>query len=209
MTLRGSPFSGWGLFASLSCALLVMAAGLYAFEGGTDGIRLVIRATARTSLLLFLLAFTAGAARGLWPGQLTGWIRRNRRYLGLSFATSHLIHAAAIVTLARTAPPLFWSLSNPRSIILGSIGYAAIALLAATSFDRAVASLGPALWSRLHRGGVWLIWISFVFTFGKRIPASPWYVAPVLLLIAAATLRMLAGAQGANMVSRASGSRSG
>src|SRR5579862_5883945 len=93
--------NGWPLLGLLSAGLVAMATALavgHRFE--VDGIRLVIRATARTSLLLFTLAFSAGALATLWPSGWTRWQRRNRRYLGLSFAVSHALHAAAIMAFA-------------------------------------------------------------------------------------------------------------
>ena len=62
---------------------------------------MVIRFTARTSLLLFCLAFSAAALARLWPNAWTRWQRRNRRYLGVTFAASHGIHAVAIACLRR------------------------------------------------------------------------------------------------------------
>lgn len=183
----------WRLFWLLSLALAAMGVGLlFAAGGGTEGYRLVIRATARTSLILFLTAFAASAAARLWPGALTHWLRRNRRQLGLGFAMSHLIHALAIVALWQTDPDTFWMLTNKGSIITGSTAYLFIALLAATSFDRIVKTIGPKAWGWLHWFGVWFIAISFIFTNGKRIPVSGWYAVPVALVLAAIVLRIMA-----------------
>ncbi len=190
---KAGRFEGWSLFWAMTVALGAMALFFLATSGwGTEGYRLVIRATARTSLALFLAAFLASALVALWPGEPTRWLRRNRRYLGLSFAMSHGIHLVAIVTLALTDPAIFWTLSNKGSIIAGSSGYFFIALLAATSFDRMVAWLGSKLWQRIHTAGIWFIWISFVFTNGKRIPVSGWYAFPVAILLAAFVVRLAA-----------------
>lgn len=184
---------GWGLFWTLTLALAAMALGfLFVMGWGTDGYRLVIRATARTSLLLFLAAFAASAAFTLWPGPFTRWLRRNRRQLGLGFAMSHFIHALAIVALWQTDPGTFWTLTNKGSIISGGIAYLFIAALAATSFDTMVRMLGPKAWGWLHWLGVWFIAISFIFTNGKRIPVSGWYALPVALVVAVILLRIVA-----------------
>lgn len=189
----GKWTESWRLFWLLSLALAAMGVGLlFAAGDGTEGYRLVIRATARTSLILFLTAFAASAAARLWPGALTHWLRRNRRQLGLGFAMSHLIHALAIVALWQTNPDTFWMLTNKGSIITGSTAYLFIALLAATSFDRIVKAIGPKAWGWLHWLGVWFIAISFIFTNGKRIPVSGWYAVPVALVLAAIVLRIMA-----------------
>ena len=121
--------SGWRLTGLIAFVLGAMSLVLLASHGGDiEGIRLVIRATARTSLVLFVLAFTAGAMVELAPGGFTRWQRRNRRYLGVSFAVSHLIHLVALVSLARVDPRLFWQLTN-----LANIGFAGIVRLIAMS----------------------------------------------------------------------------
>lgn len=184
---------GWGLFWLLTLALAAMAAGLLFVAGwSTDGYRLVIRTTARTSLILFLAAFAASAAARLWPGTVTHWLHRNGRQLGLAFAMSHLIHALAIITLWQADPTIFWTLSNKASIISGGIAYLFIAALAATSFDAMVRILGPKAWNWVHRVGVWFIAISFIVTNGKRIPLNAIYALPVALVLAVIALRIAA-----------------
>src|SRR4051794_4251606 len=87
---RQNWFEGWRLFAVLSLVLVALSlwiAGTRQFD--VDGVRMAIRFTARTSLLLFCLAFGAAALAKLWPNAWTRWQRRNRRYLGVSFAASH------------------------------------------------------------------------------------------------------------------------
>ncbi|MDR6833088.1 MULTISPECIES: hypothetical protein [unclassified Sphingopyxis] len=185
---------GWGLFWTLTWVLAAMSLGfLFVIGWDTDGYRMVIRATARTSLVLFLAAFAASAAFKLWPGPFTRWLRRNRRQLGLGFAISHFIHALVIIALWQTDPATFWVLTNPKSIVTGGTAYLFIALLAATSFDRMVKALGPKAWGRLHWWGVWIVALSFIFTNGKRIPVSGWYALPVVLVVAVIVLRVVAG----------------
>jgi hypothetical protein len=65
---------------------------------------MVIRFTARTSLLFFCMAFSAAALARLWPNAWTHWQRRNRRALGVTFAASHGIHAVAIGAFAVMDP---------------------------------------------------------------------------------------------------------
>lgn len=185
--------NGAALFFLIAAALAAMAGSMVLADGGgVEGVRLAIRATARTSLALFLLAFAASALVRLSPGAVTRWLLANRRWFGLGFAFSHLVHAGAIFLLHRWHPDTFALLVQPKTFVTGGIAYLFIALLAATSFDRAIAALGPRNWKRLHSIGIWVIWISFVFTNGKRIPASAAYAIPVAILIAALALRLWA-----------------
>lgn len=157
-----------------------------------EGVRMVIRFTARSSLLLFCLAFSAAALARLWPSAWTRWQRRNRRYLGLSFAASHAIHAVAIVAFARMDPASFVEATSPASYIFGAIGYAMIIAMSATSFDRAAALVGPRTWRALHLVGGYYLWLQFMVSFGKRVPAMPVYAAFLIPLVAVMALRLIA-----------------
>ena len=186
----GPLWQGWRLLALLSAGLLLMAAVLLVLDPTVDGVRRLIRSTARSSLLLFLLAFTASAAARQIPGAWTRWQLRNRRYLGLGFAVSHTIHLAAIVAFALLDPTGFGGATNTGTVVSGGLAYLFIAAMSITSFDAAVAWIGAARWKLLHLIGLYYIWISFVITFGKRIPMSTGYALPVLLLLLALAFRL-------------------
>src|SRR5213592_4128231 len=106
MPNRQNWFEGWRLFAVLTLTLIALSvwiAGMRQFE--VEGVRMVIRFTARTSLLFFCLAFSAAALARLMPNAWTRWQRHNRRYLGVTFAASHGLHAVAIAAFAVMDPP--------------------------------------------------------------------------------------------------------
>ena len=193
MSQRQSWFEGWRLLAMLTLSLIALSlwiASMRQFEVG--GVRMVIRFTARSSLLLFCLAFSAAALARLWPNAWTRWQRRNRRYLGLSFAASHAIHAVAIVVFAKMDPAGFVAATSPASYVFGGIGYAAIIAMSMTSFDRTAAMIGPRTWRTLHLVGGYYLWFQFMVSFGKRVPAMPAYAAFLIPLLAVMTLRMIA-----------------
>src|SRR6187551_3900895 len=151
---RQNWFEGWRLFALLALVLVALSvwiAGMRGFE--VDGVRMVIRFTARSSLLLFCLAFSAAALARLWPNAWTRWQRRNRRYLGVTFAASHGIHAIAIACFAVIDPAGYAAATSAASYIFGGIGYVFIIAMAATSFDRTAAALGARGWRMLHISG--------------------------------------------------------
>jgi DMSO/TMAO reductase YedYZ heme-binding membrane subunit len=187
-----SWFEGWRLFAVLGLtlvALCVWIAGMRQFE--VDGVRLVIRFTARTSLLFFCLAFGAAALARLWPNAWTRWQRRNRRYLGVTFAASHGIHAVAIACFAAMDPLGYAGATSAASYIFGSVGYAFIVAMAATSFDRTAQAIGPRAWRLLHLSGGYYLLFQFTVSVGKRIPDMPLYALFLIPLLAVFTLRMI------------------
>ena len=160
--------------------------------GPVEGVRLALRLTARTSLALFLLAFTASALSHLFPAPFTRWLRANRRYIGVSFAISHFVHAAAIIALAQLDYDLFRQITTTGAYIGGGLAYLFIVLMTGTSFDRTAALIGRHIWLWLHTLGMWYIWLSFALNFGKRIPGNPLYLLPVALLVTAVLIRLLA-----------------
>jgi methionine sulfoxide reductase heme-binding subunit len=186
-------FEGWRLFALLALTLIALClwiASMRQFE--VEGVRMVVRFTARTSLLLFCLAFGAAALARLWPNAWTRWLRRNRRTLGVTFAASHGLHAVAITAFAAMAPADFAAATNLASYVFGGIGYAFIIAMTATSFDRTAAAIGPRAWRILHLSGGYYLWFQFMVSFGKRIPDMPLYglfLVPLLLVMA---LRLIA-----------------
>ena len=189
---RQSWFEGWRLFWVLSLtltALCLWIASMRQFE--VDGVRMVIRFTARTSLLFFCLAFSAAALARLWPNGWTRWQRRNRRYLGVTFAASHGLHAIAIAGFAVMDPIAYAAATNAASYIFGGIGYAFIIAMAATSFDRSARAIGPRAWRLLHLTGGYYLLFQFMISFGKRIPDMPLYALFLIPLVIVFALRMI------------------
>jgi methionine sulfoxide reductase heme-binding subunit len=184
--------SGWPLLASTAAALVLMSAGILLYRPNINGLHAVLRATARTSLLFFLMAFTASALWKLWPSAWTRWQLSNRRYLGLSFATSHTVHLMAIVGIALAEPRQFWEDNDTVSLAIGGLAYAFIVAMAATSFDRSANWLGARWWKILHTVGAYYIWLTFLIIFVTFALGAPRYWFGTLILMAALFLRALA-----------------
>ena len=194
MQIAATPaIKGQFLFLLIALALGAVTMGvLYADAFSVESIRLAVRLTARFSLALFLAAFCASALQKLWPSGATLFLVRNRRWFGLSFAFSHLLHAILLVMFLNADPATFWSMVKTTNLVLGGTGYLFITLLAATSFDGAVRKLGPARWKQFHTLAVWVIWGNFMLSNAKRIPVSELYLIPVALLLLALGLRLAA-----------------
>ena len=171
MPIRQNWFEGWRLFAVLALTLVALSlwiSGMRQFE--VDGVRMVIRFTARTSLLFFYLAFGAAALARLWPNAWTRWQRRNRRTLGVTFAASHAIHAVAILCFAVMDPAGYADATSIASYVFGGIGYAFIIAMTATSFDRTAAAIGARAWRMLHLTGGYYLLLQFMVSFGSGFP---------------------------------------
>jgi len=185
----GFRLQGWPLFSLLAALVLLMSAALLAAHADPiAGVRAVIRATARSSFALFLGVFVASSLVTLAPNELSRGLLRERRYLGLAFAFSHLVHAVAIVRLGQLDPS-FWPGRSALTNLPGSLGYAFIVLLSATSFHVLARRMSAQTWKRLHTAGVWTIAAIFAYSYFKRIPGNALYALPFALLCAAVAVR--------------------
>lgn len=192
--MADSMVSGWALTRN---AVLLLAAAFtlrwLLTDGDEESLRAVVRLTAQTSVVLFCAVFAASSLRALWRHPVSAWLLRNRRYLGVTFAFSHLVHLAALVALALVVPGFAASL-GAVTLVFGGFAYVLIVAMAATSNDRAVAAMGRLSWQRLHRFGAYYLWILFAQSYLPRaLEKSPWYWLPAGLLLAALGLRLVAG----------------
>jgi len=189
---RASVFEGWRLVGLIAAVILIASLALVVLNGAdVAAVRLAIRNTARSSLALFLLAFSAASQHRLWRSRWSAWQLRNRRYLGVGFAVSHAIHAVLITAFALMAPAEFHEATNPAALTFGGTTYLFIIALTATSFDASAAWLGARSWRWLHLIGSHVIWLNFLVSEARRAPQDPRYwgfVAPVLAVMA---LRLL------------------
>jgi DMSO/TMAO reductase YedYZ heme-binding membrane subunit len=178
------------LFGTMAL-LTLMCVGLLALYGaGEEGLRVVVRATARTSIVLFCAAFAATGLRRRWRAPLSAWLVRCRRQVGLAFAYSHFLHLGAILGLVFTVPSFAPGVS-PVTVIGGGTGYLLIAAMAATSNDAAVKRLGMRRWRALHLTGLWVVFAIFANSYLGRAFSNPNYIPPAALLVAALVLRLL------------------
>lgn len=177
--------TGW---ATLAIGLMI-AAILATYGAGEKGIHLVIRSTAQTSFVLFTAAFVASPLFKLWPSGVTRWLRANRRYVGVSFAVSHVFHGVAIITLAVITSGASLEMT---ALVGGLIIYMIILAMAATSFDQTARWLGQRAWQRLHTTGMYVLWAVFALAYAGRAINSILYLPFALVVISAMLLRIAA-----------------
>jgi hypothetical protein len=189
--MTGTKFAlqGWRIvvFSALTVGSIVGA--IWLFHGiDEQGMRMAIRATGRTSCILFLSAFVASSLHKLWSTPLSAWLLKNRRYLGISMAVSHTYHAIALFGL--------WIVTSgaaPSSNPLGTLGYILLFAMTVTSFKRPAAWLGKRGWKILHTTGMHFFWLGLLFEYSSHLPKSMLIYSPfVILLVLAMMLRLAA-----------------
>jgi len=181
--LRGWPLTTTATLTTAAlCAIAWVGAG-----AGPAAWSAVIRTSAKTSLACFLAAFVASSTRVFWRSRFSAWLLANRRYVGVSFATSHAIHLFAIVLVAILDPAFS---TSAVTLIAGGFGYVLLFAMAATSWDGAAAWMGPPRWRLLHKTGMYYLWAIFVVSYLPRaLGQSAWYWVPTGALFAAIALR--------------------
>ena len=117
-------------------------------------------------------------------------MKRHRGYFFVSFAVSHLFHAAAILTLVLVTAGAALEDNTWIDLVLGGLVYVLILTMAATSVDRAAGLLARRGWRRLHTSGAYVILVVFLLGFGLRVPESKLYVPLTLLPLLAMALRL-------------------
>ncbi len=173
MQNRNEPSSNglwhWRI-VQLTVGLSVLSfAAIFAIGGfNEESTRQCIRLTAKVSVVLFSMAFSASAVQGLLRNVFTFWWRMNRKYLGISFAIIHLIHLAFLLLLQQWFHPVF-TLAKSSSLFAGGMAYLFLVLMLLTSFERFSKHLSKKNWKLLHTVGGWWIWGIFASSYFKRV----------------------------------------
>jgi sulfoxide reductase heme-binding subunit YedZ len=159
------------------------------FEEAT--LRLLLRISARVSLVFFLAAFAGRAANILWPSAVSNWLMRNTHRFILALGASHTFHLAAIVALAFTLGHRFVEETGWTGIILGGIVYLVLyglvlQALAPTRNFKIISS------PRFHSIAMHVLWFVFAFAFVAGSFMRPWpYLPFAVLAVAALFMRVL------------------
>ena len=153
----------WLIAVAAGGALIICAAAATLPGSFKEQLSLATRLTARWAALWFLLAFAARPLFEMFGGSWRA-VLRQRRYIGLGFASIHTIHAGLFIWLIAAT-----DVSRPVAVwIGGGIGYLLMWAMAATSNDAAMRALGRN-WKRLHTLGIWWIWAVFTYSYSGRI----------------------------------------
>ena len=190
-----STLNSWSLFWVL--ALAASAANLLGLPDAdfhsARGMSPVILRSVRCALPLFLVAFTASSLATLWPSAGTRWLLANRRYIGLAFAFAMAWHFSFVAYT-------IWSFGNPlnaKATALDVLGFVFLLLLTLTSFRSGARRLSRANWRRLHKTGVYVIWlVAFAIYFHSvRNGGDLFHRVAFAVLLAAWMLRVAAWAR--------------
>jgi DMSO/TMAO reductase YedYZ heme-binding membrane subunit len=151
----------------------------------------IIVHSVRCALPFFLLAFTASSLSVLWPSTFTRWLLTNRRYFGLAFAFGMAWH----LTFVGYSILRFGNGLNRFVTTLDVVGLLFLLSLTLTSFRWCSRYLGSANWRRLHKSGVYVIWLLATYIYASAVRYQPdgTHLIFACLLLAAWLIRVMAG----------------
>jgi methionine sulfoxide reductase heme-binding subunit len=153
---------GWKIVISMAVFLGLAFAIAWGGFGITDASTLfLVKLTARTSCLAFLLAFIASPLRRLWQSPLSLWLLQNRRFLGLTMAVSHTYHAVSFIALDVHVR----GLAQPDASPFSTVAYVLLFAMTLTSFPLTSKAIGSRAWRTLHTAGMYYSWVIFAAGF--------------------------------------------
>ena len=153
--------NGWPLFFLIAALTFVgMMAGLALIGVSTPEavVKLIIPSVHFASPWIFV-AFVTSPLVQLFPGSMSKWLARNRRYVGLSFAAGFGWQAVFIAILLVLHAPYYWEeLHNSIDLLLRMASYIFLLAMTITSFFAVRRTMRPAHWRWLHWVGIWYFW---------------------------------------------------
>lgn len=177
---------GWWILGVTAIVSAVMLGLIGAMDGVTEpSVRMAIRATARVSCLLFLMAFVAAPLYRLWPTGFSQWLLQNRRFLGLSMAVSHGFHAVTIGALHIVTHG-----QHPQISPLAVLGYVFLTAMTVTSFPITAKAIGRRAWRILHTAGMHYFWLAFMMEFALRALSNWIYFVLTVLVTLVMAIRL-------------------
>jgi sulfoxide reductase heme-binding subunit YedZ len=155
--------NGWPLFLTIAAMtfIAISAAALLIGISTPESTVSLIRLSVQLASPWIFLAFAASAMAQLFPGNLSSWLLRNRRYLGLSFAAGFGWQAVFIAVLFTLYSPYYWEELHKTSDLVLRIGsYALLIAMTITSFFPVRRRLRTEHWHWLQLVGVWYFWLA-------------------------------------------------
>jgi hypothetical protein len=159
--LKHKAINEWGLFWLLSVPLsLVMVLEMLRNDlSVAAAVTHMISFSVRWAVPLIYVVLAASALHTLFPGPLSLWLLRNRKYVGFSFAVAMAWQGLFIFVISYFFRDYYFGeIFLLRDELEGSTGYIFLAAMVATSFDFGRKLLSAKQWKLLHRSAVYFLW---------------------------------------------------
>ncbi|MCP4966526.1 MAG: hypothetical protein GY926_15010, partial [bacterium] len=159
--LKSKPVNGWNLFWLITgpISALMVFSMMRTDLSSAETVSSMIQLSVRCAIPWLYLAFAASSAQVLFPGQLSRWLLRNRKILGLCFAAAMGWQLLFIVWLVTVYSDYYVAeVSVLRDVIEGVVRYLFLIAMTLTSFRLGRKLLKPKRWKLLHKSGIYFLW---------------------------------------------------
>ncbi len=153
--------NGWPLFwlIAIPMSLMMVVEMLGTDLSSAPGVSHMIGYSVRWSVPFIYLVVAASALQVLFPGPISMWLLKNRKYIGLCFAVAMAWQGAFIFVMSGVFREYYFEeVYYFRDELEGSTGYIFLAAMVLTSFRFGRRFLTPRQWKLLHRSGVYFLW---------------------------------------------------
>lgn len=153
--------NGWSLFwlITVPMTLFLGTATLQSDLNDPEQVSHLISYSVRWSVPFIYFVVAASAMPVLFPSDLSRWWIRNRRYVGLVFATAMAWQGAFIFLVSSVHADHYYSdIYYLRDELEGTSGYLFLAAMVFTSFDFGRRWVSSSQWKLIHRSGVYFLW---------------------------------------------------
>jgi sulfoxide reductase heme-binding subunit YedZ len=173
--LQHRVLNGWPLFFLIAALTLAgMMAGLLLIGTSTpEAVVELIRLSVQLASPWIFVAFVTSPLVQLFPGHLTRWLARNRRYTGLSFAAGFGWQAVFIAVLLILHPPYYADeLHSATDLFLRMVSYTMLIALTVSSFFPVRRRMRREHWRWLHLVGIWYFWAAIWVSYAEQAMSS-------------------------------------
>ena len=160
--LKSKMINGWNLFWLITTpisAVMVIAMTRVNLSSA-EAISSMIQLAVRCAVPWLFVAFAASSLQTVFPGSFSRWLLRNRKFIGLCFATAMAWQLTFILWLVGIHTEYYvqdvYVLSDA---VEGVIGYTLLIAMVLTSFRFGRSRLTSRQWKLLHTTGIYWLWI--------------------------------------------------
>ena len=159
--LKNKSVNKWNLFWLITGPIsAVMVFSLMRADlSRAESVSSMIQLSVRCAVPWLYLAFAASSVHVLFAGQLSRWLLRNRKYIGLCFASAMGWQLLFILWLVGIHSDYYIAeVYVLRDVIEGATGYLFLVGMTLTSFKFGSKYLKPKQWKLLHKSGIYFVW---------------------------------------------------
>jgi hypothetical protein len=159
--LKHKAINEWGLYClfAIPISIMVIVEMLSVDLSTGAGVSAMIGYSVRWAIPFIYLVVAASAMRILFPGPFTNWWLRNRKYIGLIFATAMAWQGLFIFIMSTYFRDYYFeSVFYFRDEIEGSVGYIFLGFMIVTSFHFARKLITLKQWKLIQKGGIYWLW---------------------------------------------------